>query len=169
MQGSAPPQSESSSSSHLSATNGQVPVPDSTKEAPTFTRPPSAADGSAPEPDWTTTRTPTSVHPLSVAADGPVPVPEPITGASTSSPATNKPAPVPPRPDWGSANSPYPAVTPEMLRTQPRIYQRPSVKFVAKQAGSLALMIGVPVLEALGVYWAIEHFSKHDKQKDQYP
>ena len=48
---------------------------------------------------------------------------------------------------------------------KPKFYQKPMVQ----NAGSLALMIGVPVAEALGIYAAVHYFKHkhhHDKDKD---
>ena len=41
------------------------------------------------------------------------------------------------------------------------------VKSAAKTAGIVALLVGLPIPDALGVYWAVNHFGKHDKQNDQ--
>jgi hypothetical protein len=95
--GSPPQDSEPSSgpapSPHLSATDGQVPVPvhDSTAEAST------------------------SAHPLSVA-DGPAPVPVSNTEASTSS---HQPVPVHDSTAEGSTSPHYTVVTYDMLDKDP--------------------------------------------------
>jgi hypothetical protein len=90
LQGSAP-LSWSAPSSHLSATDRQVPAQDSTTEAST------------------------SAHPLS-AAEVPAPVPDSNTEASTSS---LRPVPAEDSTAEGSTNSHYTAITPDMLHRDP--------------------------------------------------
>ena len=82
LQGSAP-STWSTSSSHLSTADGQVPVQYSTTKASTSTHPLSAAEVPAPVP-YSNTEASTSAHPLS-AAEVPAPVPGSNTEASTSS------------------------------------------------------------------------------------
>ena len=109
--------SESSSgpapSSHLSATDGQVPVHDSTTEASTF------------EPE----------HPLSAAADGQEPVHDSNTETSTSA---QRPVPVPVHDSTaeGSTTPHYTAITPSML------YKDPHARSMASKIAGLTLFGG---------------------------
>jgi hypothetical protein len=132
LQGSAP-SSESALLSHLSATDGQVPVHDSTKGAST------------------------SAHPLS-AADGPAPEPGSITEASTSSRhlVTGEPVPMPDSTAEGSTTGHYTAVTLDMVRKKKKFYQKPMVQ---KSAG-VALVVGVLIASAL--YGSLHNNNKDD-------
>jgi hypothetical protein len=93
LQGSEPA-SGPAPSSHLSATDGQVPVHESTTEASTFE----------------------IEHPLSAAAHGQAPVPDSNTEASTSS---QRPVPVHDSTAEGSTTPHYTAITPDMLHRDP--------------------------------------------------
>ena len=134
LQGSAP-LSGSAPSSHLSATDGQVPVPDSTTEASASAHPLSAADVPAPVPDSITEtgrETSISAHPLSTA-DGPVP--DSNTEASTSS---LRPAHVQDSTAEGSTNSRYTAITPNML------HQDPDEISMGRKIAGFALIAAIP-------------------------
>jgi hypothetical protein len=138
LQGSAP-------SSHLWATDGQVPVP--------------VHDSITQE----STRMPASTHPLSLAAadGGPAPAPVSNTEESTSShhsseSATDRPVPVPASvPDStaeGSTTPHYSPVTLDMLSNDP-----PSNNFfnaeTAKKAAGLTLMTGVAAAVVFFAVW----------------
>ncbi|KAN0121094.1 hypothetical protein V8E52_003682 [Russula decolorans] len=114
LQGSAP--SSGSPSSHLSATDGQAPVHDSTMEASTSTHPLSAADEPAPVPVSNTEASTSSLQPLHVHS--------PVHG-STAEPAE------------GSTTPHYTAITPDML------HRDPNARSMTKKIGGLTLVGGV--------------------------
>ena len=124
---SSDPSSGSTSSSHLLATDGQMPVQDwTTEKTPTIAHPLSAAHGAAPVPD-STTEASTSAHPLS-AANTPAPVPDSITQASTSS---HQPVPVHGSAAEGRPPSGYSVVTYDMLTKDKKFYEKTAVRRIA--------------------------------------
>ena len=88
-----------------------------------------------------------------LSTDGQVPVPDSNTEASTSSPATNKPVSVSDSTAGGSTTSQKPSR---------KFYQNPT------EIGAIALMLGVPVAEAMLIYSAFHNSDqKHDNDNDK--
>jgi hypothetical protein len=119
LQGSAP-LSWSAPSSHLSATDRQVPAQDSTTEAST------------------------SAHPLS-AAEVPAPVPDSNTEASTSS---HRPVPVQDSTAEGSPTPHYTAITPDMLYKDPN--KMSMAQKIGGFAAITTFVTAIVLLSALG-------------------